>query len=355
MKKNIYIIGIGGRTGAMFCRELQGAANIIGIGMPREIAAIQRGNIKLERGGNALEILEVKTALPEEFGAAVEKKYPDFIWMTTRNPVTAPVEFYYRYFKNKDKIPALILSQNGLSAITDAKAGLIAAMGQAAEKVKIIRVSLINGIDLKLEKVASSFEPETGGEPSKNSGCLDGTSIFNYKLPIKLGFGAMMGQDAQEFKAILAATEIRYQEFNGSNMTDMENSKLFTNLIGMAATIEGIGAGEGLRDREMFKKEAEMLKEYVLAIKKSGSGFVADYCGYPIKFLAAVMLLPVWLLLPFRSLFASIVAKGRNRPKDLSEIDYYNGEVVKLGKKYGVSVPVNEEIIKKAKEKTSNQ
>jgi hypothetical protein len=128
----------------------------------------------------------------------------------------------------------------------------------------------------------------------------------------------------------------------------MENSKLFTNLIGMAAAVNGMDAGQGLRDKKVFKEEVAALKEYVLAVKKSGGGFIDDFCGYPIKFLAGLMLCPVWLLLPWRGLLADIVAKGRNRPKDLSEIDYYNGEVVRLGKRVGAATPANEEIIAKA-------
>ena len=31
------------------------------------------------------------------------------------------------------------------------------------------------------------------------------------------------------------------------------------------------------------------------------------------------------------------------------EIDYYNGEVVRLGKAVGVATPVNEEIVRRAK------
>jgi ketopantoate reductase (EC 1.1.1.169) len=151
----------------------------------------------------------------------------------------------------------------------------------------------------------------------------------------------------------------------------MENAKLFLNLIGMAAaTAQGSGeptaavgntdvgarlpsrkttADQGWRDKEIFKKEMAVLREFVLAVNAVRGGFAGKLGGYPVKLLARLALLPVWLLAPWRGVLAGAVAKGRNRLKDLSEIDYYNGEVVRLGKKANVPTPVNEAIIAKAR------
>jgi ketopantoate reductase len=344
--KTIYIVGIGGRTGAMFCRELQGAAKIIGVGMEHEVGAINSGKIKIQRNGSQPETLKTEVVRAEDFAVAVSQNYPDFIWLAVKNPVAKAVESYYREFKGRENIPALVLSQNGLSAINDAKIGLRAALGQDADKVRIVRVSLINGVDLKMD---------------------GGATIISYKLPVKLGFGILDGQNS-DFKNILRASHIRVQEFKGQDVLNMENSKLFTNLIGMVSAIRGVSADQGLRDKKIFLQEVAMLKEFVLAasakgygvpraavakgygVPKAGGGFVDDFCGYPIKFLAQMMLWPLWLLLPLRGLLANIVAKGRNRPKDLSEIDYYNGEVVKLGKQFNIPTPVNEAVVTKAKE-----
>ena len=278
---------------------------------------------------------DAEVVQPEGFADAVAKDYPDFIWLAVRNPVAAAVKFYYSQFKGKEKIPALIISQNGLSAIGDALEALKEALGQDADKVRVIRVSLINGIDLTVD---------------------GGTSVIQYKIPIKLGFGAVAGQSA-DLREILLVSKIKVQEFQGVDVFKMENSKLFTNLIGMAAAVNGVTVSNGFRNKKIFAQEVAMLKEYVLATKKSGRGFLDDYAGYPIKFFAGLMPLPVGLLMPFRAVFGSIVTKGRNRPKDLSEIDYYNGEVVKLGKKFNVPTPVNEMVVARAKEisaKTKN-
>ncbi|MFZ3074032.1 MAG: ketopantoate reductase C-terminal domain-containing protein [Minisyncoccales bacterium] len=352
MGKIIYIVGIGGRTGAMFCRELQGAARIIGVGMDREIEAINNGKIKTRRGEGQPEILKTEIVRSGDFAAAAELNPPDFIWLAVRNPVAEAVKFYYSSFKGRERIPALILSQNGLSAIGDAQTVLREALGQDADRVEIVRVSLINGIDLRMEEAAFANgygEPRAAFAPAGATASRGGIAIINYKLPVKLGFGILDGQNS-DFKDILRAGHIRAQEFKGQDVFNMENSKLFTNLIGMVSAIRGVAADQGLRDKKIFKEEIAALGEYVRAVKKSGNGFVDDFCGYPIKFLAQMMLWPLWLLLPLRGLLANIVAKGRNRPKDLSEIDYYNGEVVKLGKQFNIPTSANEAIVAKAKE-----
>ncbi len=342
--KTFYIIGAGGRTGAMFCRELQNAARVIGVAFLDEAGRINSGKIKIARGGGLPETFNAKIIAAENFAAAIKKNPPDFLWLATRNPVGKAVEFYYRHFTGKDNPPSLILSQNGLSAVGDAKKGLRAAMGQGSDKVKIIRVSLINGIDLRSD-----------GE----------TSIISYKLPVKLGFGVLKFAEVSPMQTCIGDTYassggadlgeifrkagIRAQEFRGDDVLAMENAKLFLNLIGMVCAAEGVDAGAGWRDKTIFQKEIAMLREFVLAAEKNGGGFANNLGGYPVKFLARLALSPVWRLAPFRGLFARIISKGRNRPKDLSEIDYYNGEVVKLGEKANVPTPVNEEIIAKAR------
>jgi hypothetical protein len=176
------------------------------------------------------------------------------------------------------------------------------------------------------------------------------TSIIGYKVPVKLGFGAIDDRGADDLGGMMRCGGIKVQPFEGGKVLEMENSKLFTNLIGMAAAVNGMTVSAGLRDRDMFKKEVAMLKEFILAAKAAGTGFSPNFLGYPIRLLAALMLLPVGILVPFRGIFEAIVVRGRNRPKDLFGIDYYNGEVVRLGLFHGIATPVNEMIVKKAKE-----
>jgi len=336
--RTIYVVGAGGRTGMLFCRELQNAARMIGVAFPAEIENIKSGKAKIARGKNPPEIFTAELVPPEDFGAAIVRNAPDFLWLAARNPVDKITAFYYRHFTNQQNFPALVLSQNGLSAVADAKKGLQEALGQDADKVAIVRVSLINGVDLN-----------TDG---------DGTLTIGYKLPIKLGFGTAqtyIGDTDVSFSASLGLGKIfkkagvGARQFRGKDVLAMENAKLFLNLIGMAAAANGAGVAAGYRDKKIFKKEIAMLREFVSAANAVRGGFAGKLGGYPVKLLARLALLPVCLLAPWRGILAGAVAKGRNRLKDLSEIDYYNGEVVRLGKKANVPTPVNEEIIAKAR------
>ncbi len=330
-RKTIYVVGAGGRTGMLFCRELQGAARVIGVAFPAEIENIKSKKAKITRGKNPPEIFAAELTPPDGFGAAIARDAPDFLWLATRNPVDKITEFYYRHFAGRSNPPALILSQNGLSAIDDARKGLRAAMGQDADKVAIVRVSLVNGVDLNADG--------------------NGTLTIDYKLPVKLGFANYIGDTyVIGLGEIFERAGIGARQFKGKDVLAMENAKLFLNLVGMAAAVEGVGAGAGWRDKKIFKKEIAMLREFVLAANARRGGFAGELGGYPVKLLARLALLPAWLLAPWRGALAGVIAKGRNRPKDLSEIDYYNGEVVRLGKKANVPTPINEEIVAKAQE-----
>lgn len=342
--KTIYVIGAAGRTGALFCRELKDVAKIIGVALSPEIEKIKSQKINIARGDDPPETFAAKIIAPDRFAQSIEANPSDFLWLTTRNPVDRITTFYYRHFAGKSRFPALILSQNGRSVIADAKKGLQDALGQESDKVQIIRVSLIYGIDMQAD--------------------ADGTSVIAYKLPIKLGFGAvdcarfhlarLQGETLRRLKEVFDKAGIKAQEFCGKEVLAMENTKLFLNLIGMYSAAEGVPVGDGWQNKEIFKKEIAMLREFVLAVKKSGGGFAADLGGYPVKLLAELTLLPTWLLSPCRKLFARAIVKGRNRPKDLSEIDYYNGEVVRLGKEVDIATPVNEDVIQKSKVKRQN-
>ena len=117
----------------------------------------------------------------------------------------------------------------------------------------------------------------------------------------------------------------------------------------MAAASRRLSVVDGVKERELFKEEVIALKESMRAVELSGGEFL-DFPHYPVKiFTDLLSLLPIFLLSIFRNIIGKIISKGRGgKPKDLDEIDYYNGAVIKLGKKTGVLTPVNEEIYKRA-------
>jgi hypothetical protein len=119
----------------------------------------------------------------------------------------------------------------------------------------------------------------------------------------------------------------------------------------MACAVEGFSISEGFKKREIFKKEVLALREYIKAVKENKGKFL-NFPHYPVKFLSFLFQLPIPFLFLISPILAFLIEKGRKgKPKDLDEIDYYNGAVIKLAKKAGLKVPINEEILKKAKEK----
>ena len=98
-KKKISVIGIGGRTGTMFASELKKAADIVGIGREREVEMIKNRKLWLKRGEFQEEQFEGKIIKETEFS---KEPLPDFIFLTTKNPVGPVVRYYYQIIKEKD-------------------------------------------------------------------------------------------------------------------------------------------------------------------------------------------------------------------------------------------------------------
>ena len=326
--KKIAIIGVGGRTGTMFAFELQKAADVLGVG--KEIDKIQKKEFFVERNGRPLELFEVRTVAESQFPNGFS---PEIIFLATKNPVGPPVKYYYQKFKeNSSPLPGLVLSQNGISAAEDASAALKEVLGKEAEKVQVIRVSLFNPVEKRL---------------------LDNKICISYFLPIRLSFGVISGnRETKEIKELFEKAEIEATEFLPGEVKNMEFSKFFTNLIGIPSATRGLSIKEGFKDSEIFKEEIEALREYVKAVRAAKGGFL-NLSKVPVKLLAELIYcLPLPILLFFRKQLGKLIDKGRGgKPKgNLDEIDYYNGEVVKLGKELGVSTPINEKIIKKVRE-----
>ena len=120
----------------------------------------------------------------------------------------------------------------------------------------------------------------------------------------------------------------------------------------MASASRGFSVKDGFSNSEISKEEIEVLKEYVGVVKANGGKFL-NFSHYPVKFLAHLLeSIPANFFLVFKPLLVKIVGQKREgKPKDLDEIEYYNGAVVNLGKKMGIKTPVNERIYKRVLEK----
>jgi ketopantoate reductase len=324
MKKKIAVIGAGGRTGTMFAFELGKASELLGIG--RDIEKIKNKELFVERKGN-VELFGEKVIPGDQW--LTTDFLPEIIFLATKNPVAPVVKFYYQKFKEKNLPPAtLVLSQNGRGCIEDALSSLKEVFGQDFSKVRIVRISLFNPIDKKKER---------------------GKNIIVYSLPIRISFAKASGPgDLKDLKSLFKKAEIKAIEFPPESFKNMEYSKLFLNLIGIASATRGLSIKKGFKKPGVFQEEVGALKEYIKVVLASNSKFL-DIPHYHTKGLTTfIRIFPTKLLLPFRNYFASLIAEGREgKPKQLDEIKYYNGAVVDLGKKVGISTPINQKIVKR--------
>lgn len=326
MKKRIAVIGVGGRTGTMFAFELGKVSNLLGIG--RDIEKIKNKELFVERKGEEPKLFEERVILDSQWPP--NDFLPEVIFLTTKNPVGEAVRFYYQKIKEKRLLPpTLVLSQNGIGVIEDTLSSLKEVFGQNFSKVRIVRVSLFNPIDKKAER---------------------NKDIIVYSLPIRISFAKASGPgDLKDFVDLFQEAKIEAREFPIEKVKDMEFSKLFFNLIGIASASRSLSIKEGFKNPETFEEEVTALKEYIKVVRNSNGKFL-NVPHYPVKWLATfINSLPTQLLLPFRNYFASLIAESREgKPKQLDEIKYYNGAVVRLGEKIGLPTPTNQKIVKRA-------
>lgn len=323
----IAVIGIGGRTGAMFASELKKVSNILGFGREKEIGLIREGKFFIEKRGGNPEIFQAEVFEESQF---LEKDSPDIIFLTTKNPVGPVIKSYYQKIREKGYTPpTLILSQNGIACSKDATNALKEIFGEEYKKIRLVRAILFNPIERK----------ET-----------EGKIYINYSLPIKISFGKISGPNGlEDITTLFKGAGFEVREFPSEDLRNIEFSKLFLNLIGMASATRGLSVGEGFKNYEIFKEEIIALREYIKVVLASGGSFV-NFPKYPVELLATLFnFIPVIFLSLFKNYLGKFISKERkNKPKDLDEIEYYNGAVVQLAENLKIPVPINKQIQQRA-------
>jgi len=324
--KKIGIIGIGGRTGTMFYSELKKSSQVFGIGKEKDVELIKNRKVFIKKGEKE-EIFKGDLIKSDEFPKGIDF---DFLFFAIKNPVGPAIKYYYQKMKElKMNPPSLLLSQNGIGAGEEALSVLKNIFGKEAERIQIIRISLFNPVDKKT---------------------LGDKIYITYSLPIKLAIAKFSGKgDLKEIFKILKGANFEIELIPEKDVKNMEYSKLFLNLIGMASASRNLSLFEGFSKKEVFEEEILALKEYIKVIKKAKGKFL-NFRGYPVKFFSLFFSLPILFLLSFRKILGLKIEKGREgKPKDLTEIDYYNGAVVKLGRELKIETPTNKKILERAK------
>jgi ketopantoate reductase len=326
--EKIAIIGIGGRTGTLFAEQLKRSAEILGVARAQEIELIKAKKLLVRKRGFEAQAFEGKIIEDKNFAAEAT---PDYILVSTRYPVHPVVKYYYQTVKEKNgKIPALILSQNGFEVIEEAVSALQEIFQGEASKVQIIRLNLFNAVD---------------GVKTGDKLCL------KYFEPIRLVFSSAFGPiDTAGFREILMKAGVEFKEYQRKDCRDMEYSKLFLNLIGMASASWGKSVQNGFKDKNIFQEEIAALREYAETVKLAGGRFI-NFKHYPVKNLSDIInYMPMPLLVVLRNILGGLISKGRgDKPKDISEADHYNGAIIKLAQKFGAQTPVNIKIYNKIK------
>ncbi|MCE5193621.1 MAG: ketopantoate reductase C-terminal domain-containing protein [Candidatus Cryosericum sp.] len=322
MTKKIAIVGAGGRTGTLFASELAGVADVVGIARHPQVVDAAQGRILVERGGGSRDPLTCPVIEDDAFTSELA---PDFLFLTTKNPVGPSVQFYYERVREEHP-PDLILSQNGIAAADDARVTLERIFGERAQTIRVMRVSLFNPVSV-----------EQAGDQV----------VISYFTPVRLAFGVAYGPDrTQDLQELFAAGGIEAEAVPSRDVKNMELSKLFTNLIGVPSAEHGLTIGEGFADKGVFDEEIRALREYARVVRSSGGRFL-NLRHFPTGTYAALLAtIPLPVLRLFRRQIAGMITKGRGSKEkgNIDEIDYYSGAVVAMGKRVDVETPVNARI-----------
>lgn len=327
----IAIVGAGGRTGTLFANELAGVADVVGIARHAQVVDAAEGRILVERRDGGRDRLACPVIEGDAFTSELT---PDFLFLTTKNPVGPSVQFYYERVRQEDP-PDLILSQNGLAAADDARATLERMFGERAQTIRVMRVSLFNPVSV-----------DQAGDHV----------VISYFRPVRLAFGVACGPDrTDDLQELFAAGGIEAEAVPSHDVKNMEFSKLFTNLIGVPSAAHGLTMGAGFADRDVFDEEIRALREYARVVRSSGGRFL-NLRHFPTGTYAALLgTIPLPVLSLFRCQIAGMITKGRGSKEkgNLDEIDYYSGAVVAMGKRLGVETPVNARIYDAIKARAS--
>jgi len=324
----IGIIGVGGAVGSAFAFEFQKSGHeVFGIDQEREIQKIKEKKFILSPFSKEKKILKLKAFSIEEKEVLENIKNCDLLFFAIPRPLKKSLFFYFQKLsQEKKEIPFLFFIQNGLD-VKEEVLEVFDLFFEKKEREKIIRAILLNPFlkEVKEEKI-----------------------IIKYSLPFKILI-AIEREKRDFFRSF--GPNFSFYFFSKKEEKNLEYSKLFLNLFGMASAVYGFSLREGLLKKEILEKEILALKEYLLVVQKN-KGKILNLPDYPLKiFSFFISFFPLKFFYFLRRMILFFVLKKREyREKSLREIDFYNGEVVRLAKRLKIETRTNEEIWQKGKE-----
>jgi 2-dehydropantoate 2-reductase len=138
------------------------------------------------------------------------------------------------------------------------------------------------------------------------------------------------------------------------NLTGVQWSKLVMNLNNAVNALSGVPLVQQLSDKTYRKIMASIITEALTVLKVANIKVVKTGKVIP-SILPFILMLPTWLFLRVASAMLKMDPTARSSMyEDLqlrrkTEIDFLNGEIVKLGAKYNVATPINSEVVRLVK------
>ncbi len=306
---NIAIIGAGAIGSVVAGYLAKAGEDVTLIGRPDHVKAIEQHGLRI-KGARGEETFRVKSL------TQLDRPYDLIIWSVKTQDIENAVSQNKKFLNS-----GLILSaQNGVRADK--------ILSEFFPKERLISSIVMFG--------ATYVKP--------------GEATFNFEGDWILGnFFAPNNEGVSELTKIL---EKAFPIVISENIVGMKYLKLFVNFNNCIPALIGKSMQETFADLDLCRLSILLLKEGVDIVKKAGIELVS-MPKFPVERIYGLTQMPLeqaagiinktLTTLSKEPLYGSILQSiMRGRP---SEIDYINGEVVRLAKEKGLTAPLNEKIV----------
>lgn len=310
----VAILGVG-LVGELFLSELtqiQGL-RIAGIGRERQ----------RERLIQAFPGFSFSTSIKE-----LETPPPELLILAVANPVDEALRETAEFCAETSPSPIVVLVQNGVDVVPQARQAF-----SRTPNLNLLRGSLFTVVTRK---------PET-------------RELVYSRNKLRIALAQVCGEGMVESAALCQQAGFRVEIC--PDYQSMEWSKLLVNTIGTTGTITRLALAQTLEDDALLQVELQALRDR-LAVLRAARISLVDFwrLRLPVKMLSQIVTkAPRFLFRPFQGRMADTIAKERGRFPPSSakriaegrttEVDFYHGPFIRLGKEVGRRSSVDEAIL----------
>ena len=311
----VAILGVG-LVGELFLSELSRVQGL-------RIAGIGREGQR-ERLTQAFPGFDFSTSITD-----LETPPPELLILAVANPVDEAVREIAAFCAGSASLPIVVLIQNGVDVVPQARKAF-----SRAPSPNLLRGSLFTVV---------TREPETG-EPVYSQNKL------------RIALAQVCGEGMKESVAL--CQQAGFEVEICPDYQSMEWSKLLINTIGTTGTITRLALAQTLEDDALFHVELQALRDR-LAVLRAAKIPLVDFwrLRLPVRMLSQIVTkAPRFLFRLFQGRMAETIARERGRFPPSSarriaegrttEVDFYHGPFIRLGKEVGRRSSVDEAILK---------